>query len=128
MDSLEQRIKNLEEAFEEVKKLKGIPGSRGPAGSIDSAVANARAALTADLSASLKKVEADLATAVARCECIDGGLRQYSETVRSQLSQITSERVQAFRKNLENELAAVLIPLLEEYGVVSNLDNQVIKA
>lgn len=36
--TLEERIASLESAFEEVKKLKGIPGSRGPAGPIDAAV------------------------------------------------------------------------------------------
>jgi hypothetical protein len=36
--TLEDRIASLESDFEEVKKLKGIPGSRGPAGSIEAAV------------------------------------------------------------------------------------------
>lgn len=42
--TLEERIASLESAFEEVKKLKGIPGARGPAGPIDAAVSNAERA------------------------------------------------------------------------------------
>jgi hypothetical protein len=43
--TIEQRINALEESFEEVKKLKGVPGPRGPAGHIDAAVANAQRAV-----------------------------------------------------------------------------------
>jgi hypothetical protein len=40
MSNLEQRIAALEAQFEEVKKMKGVPGARGPAGDISAAVAN----------------------------------------------------------------------------------------
>jgi hypothetical protein len=42
---IEQRIAALEASLEEIKKLKGIPGPRGPAGHIDAAVANANQAV-----------------------------------------------------------------------------------
>jgi hypothetical protein len=43
--TIEQRITTLEARFEEVRKLKGVPGPRGPAGPIDAAVANAKRAV-----------------------------------------------------------------------------------
>jgi len=43
--TIEQRIAAVEAGFEEVKKLKGVPGPRGPAGPIDAAVENAKRAV-----------------------------------------------------------------------------------
>ena len=40
MSTIEGRLAALEAQFEEVKKLKGVPGARGPAGDISAAVAN----------------------------------------------------------------------------------------
>jgi len=40
MSNLEQRIAVLETELAEIKKLKGVPGPRGPAGDISAAVAN----------------------------------------------------------------------------------------
>ena len=40
-----ERIARLEALFEEVKQQKGIPGPRGPAGSIEAAAENARQAV-----------------------------------------------------------------------------------
>ena len=42
---LQARIVALEVAFKEVKKLKGVPGPRGPAEPIDAAVENANRAV-----------------------------------------------------------------------------------
>jgi hypothetical protein len=40
-ETIEQRMQSIEDAFVEVKKLRGIPGPRGGAGPIDAAVVNA---------------------------------------------------------------------------------------
>jgi len=44
--TVEERINVLEAEFENVKKLKGVPGARGPAGEISAAVRNAEAAVS----------------------------------------------------------------------------------
>src|SRR6266436_5648209 len=43
---IEQRIAALEASLEENKRLKGVPGPRGPAGPIEAAVANANRAVS----------------------------------------------------------------------------------
>lgn len=43
--TLEQRLEALEVSFEEVKKVKCVPGPRGPAGPIDAVVENAKQAV-----------------------------------------------------------------------------------
>jgi hypothetical protein len=45
VQEIEQRIAALEASLEEIKRLKGIPGARGPAGPIEAAVANANRAV-----------------------------------------------------------------------------------
>jgi hypothetical protein len=68
MSTIEERLAALEAQFEEVKKLKGVPGARGPAGDISAAVANTQREVRdaeGRLATQAAKASAEFATAVA---------------------------------------------------------------
>ena len=134
MKSVEERLAALEVAFEEVKKLRGIPGMKGDKGNpgcIDAAVDNARKALSKDLADTIAKVEADLANTIAKAEAVGrtdvGLLRKYSEDAQARVSQVFKEYVDRFHAALESEVTGIVVQTLADLKVTSGLDGQPIK-
>jgi cell division septum initiation protein DivIVA len=115
--SLENRIAALETELAEIKKLKGVPGGRGPAGDISAAVVNAQR--------EVRDAEERLATKAAQTAS------QYAADVAALRKETADaiKNVQAFVDGrIENAVVLHTVKTLEDYGVVSGLDGQRIKA
>jgi hypothetical protein len=116
MSTLEQRLEALEKQFEEVKKLKGVPGPRGPAGPIEAAVSNAVTNANKVVLSAEERVQARADEAIAR-------LAYRIEHIHQEILQ----QRQWIQDSIKNAVENHTIQVLEDYGVVSDLDGQRIK-
>jgi hypothetical protein len=120
--TLEQRVARLE-ARQPVPGPQGPRGERGPAGNIDAARENAEQIARQIVTGVL----ADL-TSRSRIEEIDKRLNDHYQSFRGLLSasnERTNEELSSLRKYLEDEVAAIVVQLLEEYGVLKLADNHI---
>jgi hypothetical protein len=101
--AIEQRVYALEAAFEEVRRLKGVPGPRGPAGPIDAAVANANRAV-ADAEA---RVQAKANATYAKFAAEVKALREEFKLLREQLAQ-----------NIQTEVENRVVQVLRDYHLL----------
>ncbi len=115
MSTIEERVAALEKDFEEVKKNKVI-AVRGPAGPIDAAVTNARAALAEDLADTLK-----------RCTELQREVQNFNGKLDNRiLSKIQvaattlQEKLDSFQKNIETEVEAIVLKTLQQYWLLDS--------
>ena len=108
------------QTFVEVKKLKGIPGSRGPAGPIDSAVRNAAEACVT-YTDEAKKVSAE---AQERANKLQAEAKAFYDDANERIL-TTANNVQSRLKVLEDRLASgdylkeQILEVLQEYQIIS---------
>lgn len=111
--SVEERIAALETELAEIKKLKGIPGARGPAGPIEAAVANANR-VVADAES---RVRTEATGAYAN---FNADVRKLREEVREEVNQVK----QFLDERIQNVVENHTVKVLEDYGVVSDFDGK----
>jgi hypothetical protein len=107
--TIEDRLTALEEAFAEVKKLKGVPGPRGPAGEISAAVRNAQQAVADAESRLHKSTDARLAKFQAEVKQLRADFAAHKESL---------------PETIKNTVDYHTVSVLEDYGVVSDFDGK----
>jgi ABC-type transporter Mla subunit MlaD len=117
---LETRLRAVETALEEIKTLKGI---RGPAGDIAAAVGNAER-VAREVVADAKKAFEPAVQAMNEAlkeiqQANSDGLTTADDKIRNAVAQFRELFDERFN-NLEHEIAAHVLPLLHEYGLLKN--------
>jgi hypothetical protein len=124
MSAIEERLETLERNFAEIKKLNGIPGARGPAGSIEAACQNAtEAAKQQTLSVHAESVRqiADLVVQMRRM--LSDLNASFRTTVQERVAELNEMRVNAMREYqsaVNAELESAVARGLHDYGVLED--------
>ncbi len=131
MNDLEERIAALEEQFEKLTALNGIPGPQGKPGNIQAAVAGAERVVKAQLAELHSLGDERTIQQNARIETIYKDFREeldrFRNEVRKMVDQSREEMRAHFKTNaLKNAFENITVQILHEYGVVSSHDNRVI--
>jgi hypothetical protein len=113
--TLDQRIDALEREFKTVRDLKGIPGVRGPAGSIDAAATAAANAATNAVTERFREYTRDWD---ARLDALRTELLDLRQELREQMRNLRQEFVLQFGEAVKNEVAASIVGLLVEYHLL----------
>jgi hypothetical protein len=114
MDHIEQALSELKQEFTKILKMRGIPGPTGPAGSIDSAVVQARdVAERVATEAAKRAVVYPFAAEVTK-------LRTEFEALKAHLLEFTEQ--------IENSIAIHTVKTLQDYGVLDANMNPLNKA
>ena len=109
--TIEERLRNLEQAFEEVKKLKGVPGPRGPAGDILAAVTNATKAANQVMADAESRVGAKADASYARFVDEVSKLRQEATKLRAEADQLRKH----LNDVIQNTVDANVVKTLQDY-------------
>jgi DNA repair exonuclease SbcCD ATPase subunit len=102
VEKLEARIAALEEAFERVQKLKGIPGPRGAAGPIDAASRNAENAVANAENRVQRRAEERYAQFASDVKALRDELREFKA------------------QTLKDALDSHVIPVLQDYHLLDS--------
>jgi hypothetical protein len=102
VEKLEARIAALEEAFERVQKLKGIPGPRGAAGPIEAASRNAENAVVGAENRFQARVESKYADFVAEVRALRAEFQSFKDDT------------------LKNALDAHVVSILQDYHLLDS--------
>ena len=116
-------VKERLTALENRKPEAGPRGERGPAGNIDAAVSNAEQLARHIVTDSLAELKA-----ASRLETINNTIQTHSKRTDAALKshdEKIDQHLADFQKNLEDEIAAVVVQLLEEYGILKLADNHI---
>jgi signal transduction protein with GAF and PtsI domain len=101
VEQLQKRIATLEASLEEIKKLKGIPGPRGPAGDIAAAVQNATRVNVHAVAVAESRVRE---AAHAKFEAMREEIRQFKQDL---------------NERLQNAVDAHTVQLLRDYHLLN---------
>jgi dynactin complex subunit len=109
-------IEDIIARIEALEKRAPLPGPRGPAGPIDAAVTNAKSAMREELSEINARIEALRELENKLTEEIHSVLNRLHE----ELQNSNSELIKSLRENIKNEIAGVVLQLLQEYYIIDS--------
>jgi hypothetical protein len=102
--------------IEVLEKRAPVPGPRGPAGPIDAAVLSAKSALREDLA----EVNARIDALYALENKLTGEVHSVLRRLHGELQSSNSKTMESLREHIKNEIAGVVLQLLQEYRVVDS--------
>jgi hypothetical protein len=112
---LQDIYKRLED-LEKRAPVPGPPGVRGPAGPIDAAVANAKSAMREDLA----EVNARIEALYELENKLTGEIHSVLDRLQNEMQRSNSETIESLRENIKNEIAAVVLQILQEYWIIDS--------
>jgi len=123
-------VKERLTALENRKPEAGPRGERGPAGNIDAAVSNAEQTarqIVGEALDEIKKTLTELKNA-SRLDAINSAIQANGQRNAAALKshdEKISQHLADLQRNLEDEVAAIVVKLFEEYGLLKLADSHV---
>jgi hypothetical protein len=106
----------IEEIIARIEALEKRAPVRGPAGNIDAAVANAKIAMREELTEVNARIDALYELENKLVREVNSVLNRSSEELQSS----NSKNIESLRENIKNEIAAVVLQILQEYWIIDS--------